>query len=73
MKPNTTEFPFLYCLGWHLRKQQKIKAKNSSKKSIWKPEIEQFLRHAKKFDPYIYDRREMEVVNQKDEKNKPII
>ena len=30
-KPNTTEFPFLYYLGWHLRKQQKIKAKNSSK------------------------------------------
>ena len=30
-KPNTTEFPFLYYLGWYLRKQQKIKAKNSSK------------------------------------------
>ena len=30
-KPNTTGFSVLYYLGRHLRKQQKIKAKNSSK------------------------------------------
>ena len=29
MKPNTTEFPFFNYYGWHLRKQGKIKAKNS--------------------------------------------
>ena len=28
MKPNTTEFPFLYHYGRHLRKGRKIKARN---------------------------------------------
>ena len=30
-KPNTTEFPFFYYNGWHIRKHQKKKANNTRK------------------------------------------
>ena len=39
-KPNTTEFPFLYYLGWYyFEKTTEKKSEELIKKSIWKQEI----------------------------------
>ena len=58
---------FLVLFGLTFEKTTENKSKELIKKSIWKQEIKLFICHAKTFDPYIYDRREMEVVHQKDE------
>ena len=67
MKPNTTGFPFLYYLGWHLRKQQKIKAKNSSKNQSEHKKSNNFF--AERRNSITAEERWKLQLNQKDEKN----
>ena len=62
-KYNRISFLVLFKLTFE--KTTENKCQELIKKSIWKQEIKLFLRCAKKFH---YGRREMEVVNQKDEK-----
>ena len=41
-KPNSTEFPFLYYLGWHLRKQQNKSEENKNLNdffAVWRNSI----------------------------------
>ena len=42
-KPNTTEFTFFYYNGYHLRKHQKRKAKDTMKKQFKKKKSNNFF------------------------------
>ena len=69
-KPNTTDFPFFYYDRKHLRKHQKIKAKNTRKTNSKR-------RNRKMFSPpdetIPCSERKMKVVHLKNDKKKPII
>ena len=69
-KPNTTEFSFFCKNGQHLRKHQKIKAKNTCKTNSKRGNLKLFS-----LPDEIIQRseRKMKVVHQKDDKNMAII